>query len=541
MKEKVKEEIVRALGQTKRKDQNSVLKIKRRISKKHRSSFPSNMELLSTYKGMLGKGLLKKSGAIEQLLVKSPIRSLSGIVNISILTKPHPCPGQCIFCPTEKGFPKSYVAGEPAADRAKALDFDPFLQITKRIEALQAQGHPTDKIELRIVGGTWNAYPKRYQTWFIKRCFQAANACPAETRWSKRRRACLSASFRGEGLERLQNENETAENRIVGMSVETRPDFITKKEIARLRDLGVTLVELGVQTIFNDIHKICKTGINAESITAATHLLKDAGFKVLYQIMPNLPRSSQKKDTQMFKTIFRDARFKPDWIKIYPCVVCANTGLHNMWERGGYTPYTKKELIGLLSEIKKMTPFWVRVARVFRDIPANKIKAGCKTSNIREIVQKNLKDQGWQCNCIRCREIRDQYIPNEEIALFREDYSASKGKEIFLSFENKSRTKLFSVLRLRRPSQIVLPVLEGTAIIRELQTFGLQVPISENKKAPQHKGLGSRLIKEAGRIAKEEWGLKKIAVISGIGAREYYRRKHGYKLRATYMIKGLNK
>ena len=528
----LKKILIEKLIKAKPKNREAINEFKRKIAAKFKTSPPSNVDLLETYHSLVKNKRVKKTKELERLLLTRPVRSLSGIVNVSVLTKPYFCPGQCVFCPSEKGFPKSYLTGEPAADRAKFLNFNPYLQVKKRIEMLREQGHPTDKIELRIVGGTWSAYPKRYQTWFIKRCFQASNENRRKT------------------LESAQKANEKAKNKIVGLSIETRPDFITKKEILRLRKLGVTLVELGVQTVFDDVLKKCRTGLTNKKIEKATRLLKDAGFKVLYQVMLNLPGSNLKKDLKAFKILFENEWFKPDWLKIYPCVVCQNTLLYRWWQKGQYQPYSKKDLVNLLIQIKKNLPFWVRVTRIFRDIPAQKIKAGCKTSNLREVAQKEMAARNLFCRCIRCREVKEKYSPKEKICLFREDYPASAGKEIFLSFENQERTKLFSLLRLRIPSFYFsgephfIKVLDKTAIIRELQTFGFQLPIlkSSGKKSsassPQHKGLGRKLIQEAEKIAKKEFGLKKIAVISGIGARQYYR-KLKYRLRNTYMVKTL--
>jgi len=499
---------------------------KRKIAEKYKIPCPSNFQLLQVYQNLLKKKEIKRSKKIEEILKTRPVRSLSGIVNISVLTKPYPCPGKCIFCPIEKGMPKSYLSGEPAAERAKRLNFDPYLQTKKRIEMLKAEGHPTDKIELRIVGGTWSFYPKKYQIWFLKRCFDACNQKESKD------------------LKEAQRINEKAKNRIVGISIETRPDFIDEKEILRLRELGVTMVELGVQTIFDEILKKNETGLNQEKIARATKLLKDSGFKVLYHLMLNLPGSNPELDLKNFKIVFSDERFKPDWIKIYPVVVAKGSQLYQIWKEGKYKPYSEKELIELLMKIKKDLPYWVRVARILRDIPVPKIEAGCKISNLREVVKEEMRKKGLICKCIRCREIREKYDPKEKVYLFREDYEASEGKEIFLSFENEKRNKLYSLLRLRIPSQIFknekhfIPVLENSAIIREVQTYGEMVPIKERKLAPQHRGLGKKLIKEAEKIIKKEFGLKKIAVISGVGARQYWR-KFGYKLKDTYMVKSL--
>ena len=516
--------------------------IKRKIAKNYRIPCPSNVELLLSYHELVRKKRIKKDKNIERLLKTRPVRSLSGIVNVSVLTKPYPCPGKCIFCPTEKGFPKSYLAGEPAADRAKALGFNPYLQTKKRIEALKLQGHPTDKVELRIVGGTFSFYPRRYQTWFITRCFAA---CNVQAPRSKRRTVRKIKSLKKE-----QELNEKAKHRIVGISIETRPDFIKKEEILRLRKLGVTLVELGIQNVSDDVLKKCQTGLTTEKIVQATRLLKDSGFKVLYQVMPNLPGSNLKKDLKCAKVLFEDERFKPDWLKIYPCLICKNTLLYQWWKKGKYHPYTDKELIKLLIEIKKLLPYWTRLTRLFRDIPAQKIVAGCKTSNLREVVLKEMRKRKLKCKCIRCREVRKNYNPKEKLKLFREDYIASDGKEIFLSFEDKKREGLYALLRLRIPSRIfnkfhektsreIFPVLENAAIIRELHTYGQQLSLDREvfpTISPQHKGLGKKLIKEAEKIAKKDFGLNKIAVISGIGTRSYFR-KLKYRLKDTYMIK----
>jgi elongator complex protein 3 len=540
----LREKILKELIKSEIKSGEELNFFKRKIAEKYKIPCPSNFQLLQVYQNLLKKKEIKRSKKIEEILKTRPVRSLSGIVNISVLTKPYPCPGKCIFCPIEKGMPKSYLSGEPAAERAKRLNFDPYLQTKKRIEMLKNEGHPTDKIELRIVGGTWSYYPRKYQIWFVKECFRAANEF-GSSKNSKLQipnyKQISNSKFQISKLEREQRINEKAKNRIVGISIETRPDFIDEKEILRLRKFGVTMVELGVQTIFDEILKKNKTGLTQEKIARATKLLKDSGFKVLYHLMLNLPGSNLELDLKNFKIVFSDERFKPDWIKIYPVVVAKGSQLYQIWKKGEYKPYSEKELIELLMKIKKDLPYWVRVARILRDIPVPKIEAGCKISNLREVVKEEMRKRGLICKCIRCREIRAKYDPKEKVYLFREDYDASNGKEIFLSFENKNRKKLFSFLRLRVAEDsplLVFPILKDSAIIREIQTYGEMVPIAEKKLAPQHRGLGKKLIKEAEKITKKEFGLNKIAVISGVGARQYWR-KLGYKLKETYMVKSL--
>jgi len=447
---------------------------------------------------------------LELLLITRPIRSLSGIVNISVLTKPYPCPGECIYCPKEENIPKSYVSGEPAVERAKKLKYDPYKQTKLRIEMLEYEGHPTDKIELRIVGGTWSFYKKPYQEWFVKRCFDACNKKNSKT------------------LEKAQKANEKAKHRIVGLSIETRPDFINEKEINHLRKLGMTMVELGVQSTHDDILKLNKRGHTIKETIKATKLLKDAGFKVLYQMMPNLPGSNIKKDEKMFKELFTSQDFQPDLLKIYPCALLKEAPMYKLYKNKQYKPYTEKQLINLIKNIKKHIPVYIRIQRISRDIPSSRIIAGpAKISNIRQI----LKNQNLKCKCIRCREVRTDYNKKEKPQLIRKDYKASGGKEIFLSFETK--TKLYSLLRLRKTS-------DNKAIIREIHTFGQQLPIKERIKSlsPQHQGFGKRLIKEAEKITKKELKLKKISVITAVGVRNYFK-KLGYKPENTYMVKAL--
>ncbi len=525
---------------------------KREIAKKYKISCPSNVELIKAYHNLVKNKEVERNEILENILRKRKVRSLSGVVVVSVLTKPYPCPGKCIYCPTEKGLPKSYLSGEPAVERAKRAKFDPYLQTQNRVESLKIQGHPTDKIELRIIGGSWSAYPKKYQVWFITNCFQAANDFEKLKLGETRSPQNLGRTGlpKTQNLEKEQRRNEKAKNRIVGISIETRPDLINKKEILNLRKLGITMVELGVQIIYDDILKKCQRGHSVKETIKATKLLKDAGFKIMYQIMPNLPGSDIKRDFESVETIFNNQKFKPDWLKIYPCVVCKGTKLYQMYKKGEYKSYSDEKLIKLLIKIKQTLPYWVRVARLFRDIPAQKIESGSKFSNLRQIIQKEMKKTGKVCHCIRCREIKENYIPKEKLYLFREDYNASDGKEIFLTFENKNQTKLYSLLRLRIPAQIKnviarsqqatkqshIPVLGNAAIIRELHTYGQMTPISKKSLSPQHRGLGKKLIKEAEKITRKEFGIKKIAVISGIGAREYYR-KLNYRLQNTYMVK----
>jgi len=517
--------IINDLIKSRAKTSANLDSFKRKISKKYKIIFPSNVQLLKAYHNLLKNKEIKKSKTIELLLRTSPVRSLSGIVNVSVLTKEYPCPGKCIYCPKEKGLPKSYLSGEPAVERAKSLGYLPYSQTKERITMLADQGHPVDKIDLRIIGGTWSFYPKQYQTWFIKECFDACN--------NKKSKTLLEA----------QKLNEKSKHRVIGLSIETRPDFINKKEIKRLRKLGITKVEIGVQSINDEVLKLNKRGHKVESTIKATQLLKDAGFKVSYQMMLNLLGSTPKKDLKEFKELFENPNFQPDLLKIYPCALLKSTPLYKLYAKKKYKPSSLKELTETIKEIKKITPYYVRIERIIRDIPAQKIVTGpTKVSNLRQIIHGEMRKESWQCKCIRCREVKDRFDKKDKLFLFREGLNSSGGKEIFLTFENKDRSKLYSLLRLRIPSfyfqktKHFIKALRDSSIVRELHTYGQLTSISKKGSSSQHKGLGKKLIKEAERITKKEFKLKKIAIISGIGVREYYRKKN-YKLKKDYMIK----
>jgi len=514
---------------------------KRKISKRLKVSCPSNIELLKVYHSLVEKKSIEKNAALELVLRTRPIRSLAGVVNVSLLTKPYECPGKCIYCPSEKNIPKSYLSGEPAVERAKRLNYDPYEQTIKRIEVLQISGHPTDKIEVRMIGGTWSFYDEKYKVWFVKKCFDACN----ETKNLKTDED-LSVEELWRKLKIAQKKNEKAKHRIVGMSFETRPDFVTLKEADEMKKLGATKIEIGVQSIDDHVLKFNKRGHSVEQTAKATRILKDAGFKVSYQIMLNLPKSDTKKDVDTFRELFKNPNFQPDYLKIYPCALVKEAPMFKLYEKGEYKPYDTKTLVKTIKEIKKLLPRYTRVERIIRDIPATSIiEGGAKVSNLRQIIEADMKKEKWQCDCIRCREAKN-IEKQEDVKIFRREYEASGGKEIFLSFEDEKNEHLHSLLRLRIPSQFfgdekeeILPVLKNCAIIRELHTYGQAAGISKNDSHTQHKGLGKRLVKEAERIAKEEFHIKKMAVISGVGVRDYYREKLGYSLKKDYMIKSI--
>lgn len=490
---------------------------KRKLAKEYKTTIVSNAVILSKYRQFY-KSCLDKD--LIRLLRKRAIRTLSGIAPVTVLTKPYPCPGRCIYCPAPKGMPKSYIASEPAAQRAWRLKFNPYQQVAKRIKVLENNGHNVDKIELIVLGGTWSFYPKKYQHWFIQRCFEGANGRKSNS------------------LAQCQKINEKAKHRIIGLSLETRPDYITTEELWHMRKLGCTHVQIGIQSLHQSVLDLVKRDDTLANMARATALLRDFGFKITYHLMPGLPGSTPKKDLTVFKKVFSDSRWQPDMLKIYPCVVVKNSLLYRWYKLGKYKPYSDKMLENLIIKIKQKVPPYVRINRLIRDIPGPDIVAGNVITNLRQL----LHDQGVKCQCIRCREVRAEKVRIDKVRLVRRAYKAGQGIEHFLSYESHDRKKLYAFVRLRLPNKTrklkePVPFGNDTAIIRELHTYGELIPVGKRGKAVQHIGLGKRLMKQAEMLAKKK-GYKKIAVISGVGVRGYYK-KMGYKLEKTYMVKQL--
>ncbi|MEK7524140.1 MAG: tRNA uridine(34) 5-carboxymethylaminomethyl modification radical SAM/GNAT enzyme Elp3 [Patescibacteria group bacterium] len=488
---------------------------------------PPNSELINAYRALIKLGKVTENREFSTLIRKRGIRTLSGVSPVAVLTKPLGCPGRCVFCPTEENVPKSYLSNEPAVMRAIINDYDPWKQVTRRIETLHENGHPTDKIELIVMGGTWSSHPKPYQVSYIRACLNAMNGKKSRT------------------LAEAQKINETAAHRCVAITLETRQDWIDEKEVLRMRMLGCTRVEIGAQTLYDDVLDLVKRGHRTDATIHATQLLKDAGFKISYHMMPNLPGATVERDIAMFKELFDNPAYKPDMIKVYPCMVVPFSELKLWMEQGRHKPYTDEELLEIIFKIKPYFPRYLRVTRLIRDIPATSIIAGSKVSNLRQVALKMMAEKGLYCQCIRCREIRGEPVEAKNIELRIMDYEASQGREFFLSFDDASRDKLCALLRLRFSSYSLqgkkhfIKELEGAALLRELHTYGAQVPISEHDElASQHMGFGKRLVAKAEEIAKQH-GYKKMAVISGVGIREYYR-KLGYELEGTYMTKKLS-
>lgn len=509
---------------------------------KHR--FPRMPELIASYRRWLEQSQ-KRHLSLERLLRCKTVRTDSGVAPITLLTKPYACPGKCVYCPTEVRMPKSYVATEPAAARALYLKFDPYQQVAKRIEALETNGHEAKKIDLIIKGGTWSAYPWKYRQWFIKRCFDAANHMGQTRR------------VRYTTLLQSQNANEKATYRVIGLTIETRPDWITPTEIIRLRELGCTRVELGVQALDDEILALTKRGHDVAATVRATILLKAAGFKTDYHFLPGQPGSNAEKDVAMFYQLFDDPRFCPDMVKIYPCVVIPSAELAEWHKEGKFTPLEGDELVEAMIKMKTRIPYYCRISRLIRDFPSHEISGGNLVTNLRDVIKERMKERGLVCRCLRCREAGHRPIgnPNEKPKLFIDPYENAGGMEYFLSIENPERTTAYAFLRLRLPGSLPLetdskttrwlgevqaafPELKRTAIVRELHTYGQALRIQDtNKGAVQHQGYGRRLLEEAEKIAKSH-GFKRMAVISGIGVRAYYRER-GYRRQGTYMCKTL--
>lgn len=518
------------------KDDTDLYNQLREIYKGKNHPMPSKALLIKAYHELIDSGKLKPSELLETIFRKRSVRTLSGVTIITVLSRPFPCPGKCIYCPNEKGMPKSYISDEPAAARALALDFNPEKQVIERIKTLKKNGHPTDKIELIVKGGSWNAYPLTYQYWFIWRCFFICNHPKSKIK-SNTYKPNLKPEILLKKILIEQKKNESANHRIIGLTLETRPDLISTQSIKEMRAIGCTRIELGVQSTDDKILTLIKRGHNIASVKQATKLLKQSGFKVDFHLMPQLPGSSQAKDKKMLNSVFEDDDLRPDMIKIYPCTVTKNSPLYRWVKNGQYKPYNDKQLLELLIDFKSHIPRYVRISRLIRDIPGHHIVAGNKMTNLRQVIQAEMKKRNLTCQCLRCREAGHQNLNSidlKKIFLFIDQYSANKGQEYFLSFEDKDRKVVLAFCRLRIDSQGVYP-----AFIRELHTYGQAIKIGQkNKRASQHQGLGTKLVLMAEKICRDN-DIGKLAIISGVGVRGYYR-KLGYRLENGYMVKKIN-
>jgi elongator complex protein 3 (tRNA carboxymethyluridine synthase) len=533
--------IITSIIEGKIENRKDLEKIKHSVCKDYGLlKFPSNSEILKIATN-------EERSKITHILKKKPTRTISGVAVIAVMCPPHQCPhGRCLYCPESNKAPPSYTGEEPAALRARMFNFHPYHQVYNRLLQLESIGHPLDKVELIIMGGTFPSQFLCFQEWFVTECLQAMVDFGVKA---------PSLAARGEGgvldipkafsyLDDVQAANEVSRIRCVGMTFETRPDYCKEQDVDRMLQMGVTRVELGVQTIYNFIYHRIKRGHRVEDTVNATRILRDSGLKVAMHLMPGL-FADQEQDLRMFRRIFSDERFKPDMLKIYPCLVTKGSELYELWKTGDYQPYSTEEAVDLIVEVKKLLPKWVRTMRIQRDIPSSLIEAGVKKSNLGELVYKRLEEEAIQCHCIRCREVGHQaeknIKPNQNIRLFKEEYNAGNGKELFLSIEDSEERVLLGFLRMRIPSSEAHrhEINNLTALIRELHIYGPMIPLGKKEsKLWQHKGYGEELLAEAERISVEEYDKKQMLISSGVGARNYYR-KFGYDKLGPYMSKNL--
>lgn len=523
------------------KDEDQLNKVKKDVSKLyHLSSLPRNGDIIV-------QGTAEEQAVIKEFLRRKPVRTISGVAVIAVMTSPAPCPhGVCLPCPggPNSSFksPQSYMGKEPAAMRAIQHEFDPYSQVQSRLSQLKEIGHEIEKVELIVMGGTFSARSLDYQEWFSKRCLEAMNDFTG-TEW-RNRAWKIGKSFPYILLEEVQKANETADIRNVGITFETRPDWAKEEHVDEFLRLGGTKVELGVQSVYDFVLSRMQRGHGVAEIVRANRVLRDSAFKVGFHMMPHLPGADSELDLRGFKKLFDDPRFRPDYLKIYPTLVTEGTALYRMWKAGEYQALSDEEAAELVADIKAILPKWVRLQRVQRDIPAHQIFAGVRKSNLRQLAEEKLREKGEKCRCIRCREVghnslKGRRINEKDIELTTETYEACNGKEHFIAFEDLSADVLIGFTRLRFPATPHRKELQGSALIRELHVYGSMVPVGKGAKQKewQHRGYGKELIEKAEEIASEA-GYGKLSIISGIGAREYYR-KLGYTLEGMYMSKAL--
>ena len=517
------------------------------------SRFMSNADILEYAKP-------EEKEIVSGILKKKPTRTMSGVAIVAVMCHPHKCPhGRCFYCPESEIAPPSYTGEEPAALRGRMYDFHPYVQCFNRLKQLKKIGHPIDKVELIIMGGTFPSRDLSYQQWFVSQCLKAM--CDfglimenKPTNYDYNLDADEIRSFEQGVLktyppndyvliEDVQSVNEGSKVRCVGMTFETRPDYCKEDHINRMLDFGVTRVELGVQTLSDELYAKIKRGHTIADVIEANQLLRDSAIKVAMHMMPGL-FSDQKQDLKMFKQLFSDDNFKPDMLKIYPCLVTKGSELYDLWAKGEYKPYNDDEAVELITKVKAILPKWVRTMRIQRDIPSTLIEAGVKKSNLGELVYNNLEREHINCQCIRCREIGHKKTSREytldDFELFSESYTACEGEEHFLSIEDINEESIAGFIRLRLPSKNHFreEIADTTALIRELHVYGNMIKIGgKNPKIGQHTGFGERLLKEAEGIAIDN-GKEEMAIISGIGTRNYYR-KFGYEKVGPYMMKRL--
>lgn len=526
--DQVSREIVERLLSLDHPSRDDVNKVKIEVCRLHRSpTVPPSSELLR---------FLQSSDrlAIKRLLTGKRIRSASGVTTVAVMPKPYACPhGKCTYCPggPEVGVPRAYTGKEPAVMRALENEYDPYLQVRSRLAQLEAMGHPVDKVELILVGGTFPFLPRTYQEDFVKRCLDAITGKESQS------------------LDQAKSLSESSSIKNVGITVETRPDWSRKGHVDHMLSMGITRVEIGVQTLYDEVYEHIHRDHKVADVVEATQTLKDSGVKVGYHMMLGLPGVDPKRDINAFRRVFEDPDFRPDMLKIYPCLVTPGTQLHEEWKRGEYSPYSTAQAAQIIAEIKQFVPPWVRIMRIQREIPVDGIADGVKHGNLRQLVEKELSDRNLRCGCIRCREagitlLKDGRSPDpDNVRLQRTEYQGSGGIDVFISFEDGDSNILVGYIRVRIPSEKAHRAeisRQDCGIIRELHVVGQTVPVGDRvDDALQHKGYGSKLLHEAERVIGEEYDKKKSLVISALGTKEYYAR-FGYAHDGPYMSKHIS-
>ncbi|WP_336359739.1 tRNA uridine(34) 5-carboxymethylaminomethyl modification radical SAM/GNAT enzyme Elp3 [Haladaptatus sp. ZSTT2] len=502
---------------------------------------PKNTELLDY-------GPFERREELIEVLQRKPVRTASGVSPVAIMTSPHMCPhGKCLYCPggpaSEFSSSQSYTGHEPAAARGVQNDYDPYGQVTLRLEQLREIGHPVDKVELILMGGTMTARSHDYQEWFVKRALEALNDYNLDKRPEPAEGVSFAQDFDDYEFKYLEDviaENETGAIRNIGTTFETKPDWCDPEQIDRMLDLGGTKVEVGVQTTYERINRDMHRGHGIQASLDANRRLRDAAFKVGFHMMPGQPGMSHEMCIEDFRQLFESPDWRPDFLKIYPTLVVRDTITYDMWRRDEYEPLDNEEAADIVAEAMDMIPPYTRLQRVQRDIPADFIDAGVWKSNLRQLAEKRLEEKGGKCRDIRAREVgmNDADPDPENIELQVLEYEAAGGQEHFISFEDPVKDLLIGFCRLRFPGNPVRRELDNAALIRELHVYGNEIGVGKGEGDWQHRGYGKKLLAHAEELAREA-GFDKMSVISGIGVREYYRKKLGYHQDGPYVSKRL--
>lgn len=498
------------------KSKNELQLLKTELARKYSLDYlPKDTEILSS---------AEFPDDIKQMLRIKGTRTISGVAVVAAMTSPERCPhGKCIYCPggIENNSPQAYTGYEPAALRGRSNDYDAYNEVFSRLKQLETIGHDTSKVDLIIMGGTFTARTEEYQRSFVKGCLDAMNKSVSPD------------------LETSILENESSSRKCIGLTVETKPDWFMEKDIDLALSYGTTKVELGIQVLSEEVLRLNNRGHGIEEVRRSTKLARDSGMKIVYHLMPGMYGTEEQDDYRSFDLMLADPAFRPDMLKIYPTLVVRGTSLYKLWKEGKYVPPDTDRIVKFLSYVLEKAPPWVRIQRVQRDIPVKFIAAGVKRSDIRNMAESRLRKEGVRSSEIRYREVGHYSVAEEDVIFHRTDYEASDGFEIFLSYESKEAIVGFVRFRVLS-GEAHRQELQNSSMIRELKVFGNVVPVGQkNGEDWQHRGYGKLLISEAERISREEFGIPRIAVISGIGVRNYFR-SLGYELNGPYMMKNLN-